>query len=76
MILKQVLLYGYFDLGVLKLKTLMNEVNESHFINIQYCAMFLKAGNTIVTLGFITCYLPFTKMQNKSGFVKGWFDFC
>lgn len=26
-----------FDLGVLELKTLMNEVNESHFINIVQC---------------------------------------
>lgn len=29
--------YDYFDLGVLKLKTLMNEVNELHFINIVQC---------------------------------------
>jgi len=36
--------------------------------------MFLKAGNTIVTLGFITYYFPFTKkILNKSGFVKGSF---
>lgn len=38
--------------------------------------MFLKAGNTIVTLDFITYYLPFTKMQNKLGSVKGGFTFA
>jgi hypothetical protein len=29
--------FGCFDLSVLKHKTLMNEVNESHFINIVQC---------------------------------------